>query len=83
MNLEETGKILAKIALLENRRSPDGVIVAWAEILEDVTYQEVQEALIRHYQNSTESIKPAHLYRGAKEIRMERQKQVFDGTESL
>lgn len=82
MTIEETAKLLAKIALIENKSATDEQIVAWAEILSDVMFVDANEALVRHYKSSTESVKPAHIYRGAKEAKQERTKKIYGTTNS-
>jgi len=78
VNIEEVGKLLAKVALIENRTATNEQIVAWAELLQDIDYADANEALVRHYQQRTDAIKPAHIYRGAKEVKAEGRKIVYD-----
>lgn len=77
MNISETGMLLAKIALIENRPATNETIMAWAEILDRVDLSDALEALKKHYQQSTEAVKPAHIIRLAREIKDEKKKQVF------
>lgn len=69
--------LLAKIALIENRPATNETIMAWAEILDRVDLSDALEALKKHYQQSTEAVKPAHIIRLAREIKDEKKKQVF------
>lgn len=78
MNISETGLLLAKIALLENRQATNETIIAWAEILERVELTHAMEALKKHYQQSTESVKPAHIIRLAREVKEEEKKRIFE-----
>lgn len=78
MNIEEVGKLLAKVALIENKQATNEQIMAWTEILRDVEYEFANQALIKHYQGRTESIKPAHIYRGAKELKDENRKIIYE-----
>lgn len=78
MNIQETGLLLAKIALIENRSATNEMILAWTELLHDVDYEDARDALIRHYRHSTDAVKPAHIIRGAKEIRAEKKKRIFE-----
>lgn len=78
MTLQETGFLLAKIALVENRTATNEQIRAWHEILQDVNYQDAMEALLRHYRNSSESCKPTHIYKGAREVSEEKKKRRFE-----
>lgn len=77
MNISETGLLLAKIALLENRQATNETIMAWAEILDRVELSHAMEALKKHYQQSTEAVKPAHIIRLAREIKEEEKKRIF------
>lgn len=77
MNVSETGLLLAKIALLENRQATNETIMAWAEILERVQLDHAMEALKRHYQQSTDAVKPAHIIRLVREIKNEEKKIIY------
>jgi hypothetical protein len=77
LNISETGLLLAKIALLENRQATNETIIAWAEILERVELSHAMEALKKHYQQSTEAVKPAHIIRLAREVKEEEKKRIF------
>lgn len=82
MNLEETARILAKIALVENRKFTDEQIGMWQSILRDIDLKHAEEALLRYYQGQTESIKPAHIYRLAKEVKAETRKKHYGISDS-
>lgn len=77
MTLEETGILLAKIALIENRNFTNESIQVWFKILEDVSLEFAMEALMQHYRNSTEPVKPAHIYKGSKTVKEERKKRMY------
>jgi len=76
VDIKQTGILLAKIALIENREATNETILAWHEILNEVNYEDAMEALIQHYRHSTESCKPAHIVRGARAIKEEKKKKV-------
>jgi hypothetical protein len=76
LDISQTGIILAKIALIENREATNETIRAWHEIIQDLGFDDAMEALIRHYRNSTDSIKPAHIVRGSREVKEERKKRI-------
>lgn len=78
MDITQTGMLLAKIALLENREATNETILAWQEILDDVDFDDAMEALVQHYRHSTESCKPAHVVRGARAIKEEKKKRVIE-----
>jgi hypothetical protein len=77
MDIKQTGVILAKIALIENREATNETILAWHEILVEVNYEDALEALVQHYRYSTESCKPAHIIKGARAIKEEKKKKVI------
>jgi hypothetical protein len=77
MDIKQTGLILAKIALIESREATNETIRAWHEILEDINFEDAMEALLRHYRNSSDACKPAHIVRGAREVKDERKKRRF------
>jgi len=77
MDIKQTGILLAKIALIENREATNETILAWNEILADVNFDDAMEALLQHYRHSTESCKPAHIVRGARAIKEEKKKKVL------
>jgi hypothetical protein len=77
LNVSETGLLLAKIALLENRQATNETIMAWAEILERVQLHHALEALKKHYQQSTEPVKPAHIIKLVREIKDEEKKTIY------
>jgi hypothetical protein len=76
LDISQTGIILAKIALIENREATNETIRAWHEIIQDLVFDDAMEALVRHYRHSTDSVKPAHIVRGAKDVKEERKKRV-------
>jgi hypothetical protein len=78
MDISETGMLLAKIALIENREATNETIRAWHEILANIEFADALDALTNHYRNSTEPAKPAHIIRGAREIKEERKKRIIN-----
>lgn len=78
MDIRETGLLLAKIALVENRQATNETILAWQEILSDISFEDAKEALLKHYRNSTEACKPAHIIKGAREVKDEKKKRKFE-----
>lgn len=82
MNIEETAKVLAMIALVENRKFTDEQIAAWQSLLSDIELVHAGEAVKRHYQQSTDMIKPAHIFKLAKEIKTEMNKRRYGNFDS-
>jgi len=77
LNIEETAKILAMIALIENRKFTDEQIAAWQVLLKDINVDHASQAVVRHYQGQTDQIKPAHIFKLSKEIKAEAGKRVY------
>lgn len=74
MNLEETATVLAMVALVENRTFTDEQIAAWQSLLREIEVEHASSAVIKYYQNSTEAIKPAHIFKLSKDIKTEMKK---------
>ena len=77
MNIEETSKILAMIALVETRKFTDEQIAAWQLLLKDIEFIYANEAVIRYYRMNTEQVKPAHIYKLAKDVKTEMSKKHY------
>jgi hypothetical protein len=77
LDIKETGLLLAKISLIDNREASQQTILAWQEILADTDFQDALQALLQHHRESTEWIRPAHIVQGAKRMKQERKKRVF------
>lgn len=69
MDMEQTSQLLAKAALVDNRKVTPEVIMAWAEALQHIPFQAGMWALTRHRANSTEWVQPAHIVAGYREWR--------------
>lgn len=69
MDMEQTSQLLAKAALVDNRKVTPEVIMAWAEPLRHVPLDAGMWALNRHRATSTEWLIPAHIVAGAREYR--------------
>lgn len=61
MNSHETEKLLIEMSAVDNRLVTPPAIVAWAEILQGVDYQDAREALLEHRRDSKEYVLPAHI----------------------
>lgn len=75
MNLAETHDLLTLIAAYDNRRFDDATVLAWHPILASATFEDCRTAVTRHFATSTEYLMPAHVNRGAIEIRNRRATQ--------
>lgn len=69
MDMEQTSQLLAKAALVDNRKVTPEVIMAWAEPLQRIPLDAALWALNRHRATSTEWLIPAHIVAGAREYR--------------
>ena len=74
MNVEETGRLLAKVAGYDNRTVGDTNILAWHEALSDVDYRDALQAVAVHFRESTDYLMPVHVRRGAEQIDRERRR---------
>lgn len=63
MNTEQLTTLLARIQVLDNRQVDELTIQAWAPLMEDVNYHDAVAAVNRHFRESTEYLKPAHIIR--------------------
>lgn len=61
MNIEETGKLLARVQVLDNRRVDEATILAWHELVEDLEFAHAVEAVRLHFRESTTYLVPAHV----------------------
>lgn len=74
MNVEEIGRLLAKVAGYDNRTVGDANILAWHEALSDVDYRDALEAVAVHFRGSTDYLMPVHVRRGAETIDRDRRR---------
>lgn len=77
MDIKETGLLLAKMSLVDNRTCSQETILAWQEILQDTEYEDALTALLTHWRTSPDYIRPYHIVEGAKVAKAERRKQVY------
>lgn len=69
MNVDQVTMLLARIQVLDNRQVDSLTIEAWTPLLEDVDYLEAVDAVNRHFKESTEYLKVAHIVQGVKSHR--------------
>lgn len=69
MNLVDTSKLLAVIATVDRRTVGETDIVAWHDLLEDVTLDDALTAVREHRRESAEWIQPAHIVARVRKIR--------------
>jgi len=63
MDLRQTGQLLVRASVVDNRRVEEETIHAWHEVLADVDYTDAVDALLEHRRTSTEYLLPAHITR--------------------
>lgn len=65
MTSDELRKLLAKVAVFDNRRVDAATLLAWNEVLGDITYAEADSALIaaRQTMRPETYLMPAHITR--------------------
>lgn len=69
MNLAETGKLLAKVQLYDNRTVDRATIEAWHEVIGHLDFQVALQALKIHKMTSTDYLQPAHIVMNARKAR--------------
>ena len=72
MNAAEAGKLLALMALYDNRKAGTADVVAWLKVIGDLQYADCESATLAHYQETRERIMPADIRRRVLEIRNQR-----------
>jgi hypothetical protein len=79
LNILETGLVLAKIKLGDNRQVDEAVIREWHDSLKDLRAEDAIEAVAMHRRESEHYLQPVHVHRGARrlvEARVEASKAV-------
>lgn len=69
MNIQETGRVLAKAAAIDNRDVGEMAVLAWHEALEDIDYMPALRAVTEHRRTSDEYLLPIHIRRIVSEQR--------------
>ena len=69
MEKSETAKILAKAALIDNRRIDRETVEAWHEVIGHVPYDIAMAALTIHRRSSSEYLLPAHIISNLRKAR--------------
>ena len=78
MNAAEVGDLLARMALVDNRRPPEddearkAMILSWLELVGDLNYNDAVQAVRDHYRESREWIMPSDVRHGVARIRQAR-----------
>jgi len=69
MEKSETAKILAKAALIDNRRIDRETVEAWHEVIGHIPYDVAMTALTIHRRTSSEYLMPAHIIANLRKAR--------------
>lgn len=73
INADQTGKLLARIRLGDNRTVTPEIVMDWFHVLDgQVTFVDAMNAVSVHRRESIEYLLPAHIIRIAKRLREER-----------
>jgi len=72
MNHEEVAKILAEAALCDNRHVDDLMIVQWHRIIGHLPYDDTSQAVVDHFAQTDDYLKPIDLIRRVKAARERR-----------
>jgi len=75
MNRSEAATLLALAAARDRRTIGDVDVLAWAEDLADVGFEEARQALGRHFRESEDWLMPVHIRAHVKRIREEQQRR--------
>ena len=75
MNQTEVAKLLTVASAIDNRTVADEQVIAWHAALRHLPYDVAQEALVRHFRDSTEYLLPGHITKQAKVIRGEQERE--------
>jgi hypothetical protein len=71
MTRSEIALLLGAMAARDQRTIGDTDVLAWHEDIGDLGFDEARQAVSRHYRESVERIKPAHVRQHVKVIRAE------------
>jgi len=69
MDVKEVTMLLARIQVLDNRQVDALTIEAWTPLMANIDYNDAVAAVNRHFAESTEYLKPAHIVSGVKSYR--------------
>ncbi|PCN46989.1 hypothetical protein Csp2054_14190 [Curtobacterium sp. 'Ferrero'] len=75
MNQTEVAKLLTVASAIDNRTVSDEQVIAWHAALRHLPFEVAQEALVRHFRDSTEYLLPGHISKQAKVIRAEQERE--------
>lgn len=62
MNREEVAKLLTQASLVDNRRITEAHVEQWWRILNSLTFEECERAIVEHFRSSQEYLQPKHIW---------------------
>lgn len=83
MNRQQAAILLSLAAARDRRTIGDADVMAWAEDLTSIEFDDAREAVTRHYRASTDWLMPAHVVSIVKIIREERRRAIPHEVRSL
>jgi len=72
VNAAEAGKLLALMALYDNRKVGTADVVAWLKVIGDLRYADCEPVVVAYYAETRERIMPADVRQRVREARDER-----------
>ena len=61
MTSQEAAAVLAKAATFDNRHADAQAALSWSQALHDIPLRDAMDAVVAHYAESTEWIRPGHI----------------------
>lgn len=76
MTKRQVSDLLNLIVSVDGRRMNEHTPAAWQGILGDLGFEDCRDAILAHYQDSTDWLTPAHIRKRVKAVRQRRINQV-------
>lgn len=71
MDREQVAKLLTQASLVDNRRITEAHVEQWWRILNRLTFEECERAIVEHFRVSDEYLQPKHIWAIVKRLREE------------
>jgi hypothetical protein len=72
MNLTEASALLTVAAAFDNRKPDPDAAKAWSIALGDLPFTDCRDAIVAHYQRTTDWLMPAHVIGSVRKVRRDR-----------
>jgi len=82
VNLAETHDLLTYAASVDNRRFDDATVMAWQQILAELSFADCRSATAAHFATSVEYLMPVHIRLGALAVVRDRKRVVRELAEA-